>query len=340
MTSVSRHSEGQRANSDVCRRSIQQHSKSFALASRLLPASSRDAVFALYAWCRRADDAIDLCPEQAQPAALSTLHSELDGIYEGLAQTDPVLYEFQAIVQRYSIPQVYPRALLHGMGMDVERTQYESFDDLLLYCYRVASTVGLMLCHVFGVRSERALRFAAHLGIAMQLTNIARDVSEDWARGRLYLPAAFLRSSGVSQPQVDEHAFLPESNRRALSGAVAELLDVADEYYASAERGFAYLPLRVAIAVSGARHIYAAIGSVLRRRGCDVAAPRAVVSTSRKVLLCAWGAFRACFIKAKQALSPGSREVPRGQLASPVNSVEPVPKTLGVLQHDRLVVRL
>jgi 15-cis-phytoene synthase len=229
-----------------------KHSKSFSLAAKLLPPACRDAFAVVYAYCRHVDDAIDLAPHDERPAALAKLRTELDEIYAGSS------HPFAAVVRRYRIPRVYAEELIEGMAMDVARTTYHTLDDLLRYCYRVAGVVGLMLCHVMGVRDPRALRNAAHLGIAMQLTNICRDVAEDERDGRRYLP-----------PSLD----------------VAAALDEADRYYQSADAGVLALSFRCALAVRAARLIYAAIGAELRRRGCDPYRGRAVVPTSKKFFL-------------------------------------------------------
>lgn len=230
-----------------------KHSKSFSLAAKLLPPACRDAFAIVYAYCRHVDDAIDLAPHDERPAALAKLRAELDELYSGRS-SEP----FAAVVRTYRIPRLYAEELIEGMAMDVARTQYRTLDDLLRYCWRVAGVVGLMLCHVMGVRDPRALRNAAHLGIAMQLTNICRDVAEDERDGRRYIPPGH---------------------------GVAEMLDEADRYYRSADAGLLALSFRCALAVRAARLIYAAIGGELRRRGCDPYRGRAVVATSKKLLL-------------------------------------------------------
>ena len=183
----------------ACHATIAQHSKSFALAAKLLPAAARDDAAVVYAWCRRADDAIDLAPPADQPDALARLYDELAAIDAGAAMPG-VPRAFAAVVGIRQIPLAYPRALLDGMAMDVADTRYRTFDDLFAYCYRVAGVVGLIMCHVMGVRDDRALVPAVHLGIGMQLTNVCRDVAEDWDRGRLYLPDELLARHGVRGP--------------------------------------------------------------------------------------------------------------------------------------------
>lgn len=262
----------------LAREVLAAKSKSFALAARLLPRAHRDAMAVLYAWCRHADDAIDLAPKGDRPAALSRLRAELDAVYAGAAET-PLLRAFSALVHERRIPRVYPEELLAGMEMDVLGVRYGSLADLELYCYRVAGVVGLMACHVLGVSAPAALRNAAHLGIAMQLTNICRDVEEDLADGRVYLPAQMLEAPLVAVPAEGSPA------RAVVRRTVEELLVVADRYYRSADRGLRALGFGAALGVRVARHVYAAIGAVLRRRGCDPFRGRAVVSAARKALL-------------------------------------------------------
>lgn len=265
-------------------RILSENSKSFALACRLLPRARREAVAVVYAWCRRADDAIDFASGDVQRQALLRLRAELASVYAGDPQSEPTLAAFQRVVQAYGIPAPYPAELLQGMEMDVLETQYATLEELIVYCYRVAGTVGLMMCHVLGVSHARALPHAAHLGIAMQLTNICRDVQEDWQRGRLYLPSAWVPGLSVGDLGSASEG-LPARARPVLARAVRQLLVCADRYYRSADRGLGFLPLRAALAVGTARSVYAAIGRQLARRGYDVFAGRAVVPTWRKVLL-------------------------------------------------------
>lgn len=270
---------------------IAHHSKSFALASKLLPPEGRDEASIVYAFCRRADDAVDLVPEKEQARAVASLRRELDGIYAGEAPSDPILAAFQDVVRRRNIPREYPEELLAGMEMDAAGTVYESYATLLSYCYRVAGTVGLMMSHVMGVRRAEALRHAAHLGMAMQLTNICRDVGEDWGRGRLYLPRDLLAAAGAPDLRSFLGEPLPKSARRSIALVTSELLRRAASLYASGDEGIPYLSWRSAIAVRTARLVYADIGRVVLAQNADPFAPRAVVGKGRKLML----AVRALF---------------------------------------------
>lgn len=265
--------------------SIRRHSKSFSLASRFLPSPARDHAIAVYAWCRRADDAVDLAPDALQAGAVERLEEELAGVYEGQGGEDAILLAFRDTVESCEIPAEYPRELLVGLSMDVEGRSYDSLADLLEYCHKVAGVVGLMMCHVMGVRSEQALRNAAHLGLAMQLTNICRDVHEDWERGRLYLPERRLAAHGF--PSLREHLGgpLPGTAGSAIAGAVGELLVQAESLYASGDKGVPALDWRSALSVRTARRVYSAIGDRVRAAGCDPFAGRAFVRRSQKLAL-------------------------------------------------------
>lgn len=311
----------------TCRASIAQHSKSFALASTLLPRSRRDHVAVIYAWCRRVDDGIDLVQSREQPAALQRLRLELESVFAGEALRDPVLTAFQTTVQELSIPRTYPEALLDGMAMDVSDYRYESWRDLLLYSYRVASTVGLMMCHVMDVRDPKALPHARDLGIAMQLTNIARDVHEDWQRGRLYLPDELLTKHGATRLRSELGGPLSLELRDICRPVLEEVVAISEHYYLSADEGLRYLDWRDAFAVASARKIYADIGGQLSRTGYDALAPRAYVPSYRKLLLIASAAM-GTLLRAPPKAPPTPSA---GSVPAPHAAVSHGPKSSGSL---------
>jgi phytoene synthase len=293
----------------ACRQTLARGSKSFALASRLIPPDVRDEAAVIYTWCRRADDAVDLAPSGEAASALEGLRLELDSVYAAapvrarravtacaargafVGSGDAALAAFAEVVHRRRIPRRYPEELLAGLGMDVAGAHYRSLDELLLYGFRVAGAVGLMMCHVMGLRDDRALESAAHLGIAMQLTNICRDVAEDWARGRLYLPEDWLAAEDAADLRHRLGGPLPDHAHAPLARGTLRLLEHADGYYASGDCGMAALPTRCQVATRAARLIYAEIGTVIRTRlrafGPGAMAERAVVPTGRKLVLVA-----------------------------------------------------
>jgi phytoene synthase len=306
---------------------LARHSKSFALAGKLLPPWCRRDAAALYAWCRRCDDAVDV-PEDAaaRAAAVTRLRLELGAVYEGDAQDEPVLAAMQDVVTRHGIPRCYCDDLIEGMAMDVGLVRYQTMDELLLYCYRAAGTVGLMMAHVMGVRDAGTLRRAADLGLAMQLTNICRDVAEDELRGRVYLPAALGGGGGAVTGAPERTA-----------AAVAEVLRRAEALYGSGDAGLGRLPLRCAVAIRAAGLIYREIGAVIARRGFDVRAGRAVVSRSRKLWLMARAVCGTVVAAAWRGLSPAA-----GGAASTGPALVPLPFDLplaGAAAQDQVAAR-
>jgi phytoene synthase len=283
---------------------IAKHSKSFSLASRLLPAANGEEAAIVYAWCRRADDFIDLNAGLEQAQALAQLRAELSSLYAGGVPADPVLAAFREVLVARTIPMQYPAELLAGMEMDVLGQRYATLEELLTYCYRVASTVGLMMCHVMGVSHTVALRHAAHLGLGMQLTNICRDVSEDWGRGRLYLPADVLARHGIPSLHPGAGGPFPAEAVVGCRGVLKELLSVAEQYYVSSDAGLRYLSLRCAVSVNAARRVYSAIGGELEEAGYDVGAPRAVVPTYKKWLACAAAAASTLALRLTSSARP------------------------------------
>ncbi len=298
----------------ACRRVIATHSRSFSLASRLFPGERRDEVAAVYAWCRRCDDRIDLSPPERHAEELAALRAELRSVYAGEPQPDAVGRCFQAVTRRHRIPEPYPAELLEGMAMDALGHRYESLEELLLYCHRVAGCVGLLLCHVMGVSRPDAVRHAAHLGIAMQLTNVCRDVLEDAGRGRAYVPEELVGAE-LAEALRGGLARAPDAAQRAtLAGAVRTLLTLAERFYASGDTGLAFLEPRSALAVRTARLVYAEIGRVIESRDCDVLRGRAVVSGPRKLVLLG---------RALAAFAVAGRRGPRLRVAAPDRLLQP-----------------
>jgi phytoene synthase len=267
------------------KRVLARGSRSFALAGALLGRRTRDDAAVLYAWCRRADDRIDeVCGSCSRSDQLSrqlaALRAEVDDSYAGQAK-NPMDLALAELVQRRRIPRAYFQDLLDGFAMDAEGRSYATFDELDRYGYHVAGVVGLMMCHVLGVQDDRCMRAAARLGMAMQLTNIARDVAEDLARGRQYLPSTLVASADLSHAMTTGDA----QSRARIAHGVRALLARADGYYRDGLAGLSDLGWRDALAIGAAARIYRAIGQVLARRGFDTFAGRTVVSLPKKLWL-------------------------------------------------------
>lgn len=270
-----------------CKARLKKGSRSFYAASLLLPKSYRVPIIALYAYCRVADDRIDC--EGADGAALDLLRFELDEIYRGRVRNTPVDRAFADLVTVYQIPQAIPSALIDGFAWDISERRYETLSDLYAYAARVAGTVGTMMAMIMGVRDPAMLSRACDLGVAMQLTNIVRDVGEDARAGRLYLPLSLLRENGI-----DPDAWLA---RPKFSPSLARVLKLvlasAERLYERSEWGLSKLPAGCRPSMLSARYIYAEIGREVERMGFDSVSRRAVVGGRRKAQLLSQAVLRS-----------------------------------------------
>jgi phytoene synthase len=281
-----------------CHTIMRRHAKSFSRAARFLPRRLHDPVAVLYAFCRIADDSVDLAETPAAArAAADLLIAELDDT----CPARPVVRAFKRWVDTRPLARLAAHELVRGIASDVGRVRMDTDADLLRYAYRVAGTVGLMMCSVFGVDDVDAQAFAIDLGIAMQLTNICRDVKEDAANDRVYLPRERLEKVGTSPDALVEG----RAAATAIAPVVLDLLALADHYYASAERGMPYLPAEARTAILAASRLYQAIGFELRLIGGDALRGRAVVPRGMK----AWHVARALRTAAMIAVDP----MPRGE---------------------------
>jgi len=264
-----------------CHALLTRGSRSFSFAARLLPTRLRDPVAALYAFCRVSDDLVD---ESAAPREAATaLRERLDAIYRGDAASDPVDRALLWLAEDFALPRAPLDALLEGYLWDAEGHRYQTLSDVLAYAVRVAGSVGVAMSWLLDRREPHVLARAADLGVAMQLTNIARDVGEDARHGRLYLPRDWL---GASEPALE--AWLAEPRpTAAIRDATRRLLDHADILYRQADAGIGALPSEVRPAIRVARHVYAEIGEIVRAQGLDSVSTRAVTSTRRKMRLTA-----------------------------------------------------
>ncbi len=258
-----------------CQEVTAQHSRSFYLASGLLPAPKRQATRALYAFCRVTDDLVDRAEADAEAKLQVWRQHALTWRPPG---DDLVAVAWADARARYHIPQRYAEQLIEGVARDLHQTRYETFEDLATYCYGVASTVGLMSMHITGFSGPEAIPYAVKLGVALQLTNILRDVGEDWRAGRVYLPQEDLARFGLSEAdvaagRVDERwrAFMRFQiirNRRL---------------YTEALPGLARLNRDGRLAIAAAAGLYSAILEDIERHDYDVFTRRAYVSGWDKV---------------------------------------------------------
>jgi 15-cis-phytoene synthase len=269
----------------ACAALIRQGSKSFHAASRLLPQDVRRPAYALYAFCRLSDDAVDM--EEGAPAAKRTaverLRERLDRAYAGNPVPIAADIAFADMVRQHAMPKELPLALIDGLAFDAEGGRCETLSDLYAYSARVAGSVGAMMTVLMGVREPHILARACDLGVAMQLTNIARDIGEDARHGRLYLPLEWLREAGISEAEfLADPRFEPR-----IAALVARLLNHAEVLYRRSAVGIGGLPLTCRPAMHAARIIYREIGRKVAGQGHDSIRQRAVVSSARKWLLLA-----------------------------------------------------
>ena len=270
-----------------CRDLIRTGSKSFHAASLLLPRPLRDPAYAVYGFCRLADDDVDL--EGDRHAALERLRRRLDDLYAGRPWDIAVDRALADVVRRFAMPKALFEALLDGFAWDLEGRRYDTLEALQDYAARVAGSVGAIMTLLMGRREPDTVARACDLGIAMQLTNIARDVGEDARAGRVYLPITWLREEGI-----DPEAFLAEPGHSpAMGRLIARLLKAADMLYARSETGLAELPLGCRPAINAARRLYAEIGREVERQGHDGISHRAVVAPGRKIAVAMRAAMEA-----------------------------------------------
>ena len=263
----------------VCQAMLRGGSRTFFAASLLLPRRVREPATALYAFCRLADDAVDT--EGGRLAVVTRLNERLSRAYQGRPLPLAVDRAFADTVARFAIPRSLPEALLEGLAWDAVGRRYATVSDLRAYAARVAGAVGAMMAVLMGARSPEAIARACDLGVAMQLTNIARDVGEDARAGRLYLPLAWLRDAGIDpQAWLVRPTFSP-----ALGATIQRLLQEADVLYRRSGAGIAYLPLACRPGIRLARTLYADIGREIERSGGDSVSHRAKVSAGRKFAL-------------------------------------------------------
>lgn len=297
---------------------IQAGSRSFAVAARLFDPPTRRSVMMLYTWCRHCDDQVDgqqlgRGRYRTDDHVLQALETDTRRAFAGEPMAEPAFAALQAVVQEHGIPERFALEHLQGFAMDVQGYRYETLDDTLTYCYHVAGVVGLMMAWIMGVREATTLDRACDLGIAFQLTNIARDIVEDAGIGRCYLPAAWLEEEGLSAESLSQ-----QRHRPALARLAGRLVTLAEPYYRSARDGLPALPLRSAWAIATALAVYRAIGMEVSARGASAWNQRVSTSTADKLRLLVWGAGAALNSRYRR---PGSR--PSGLWTRPRPGHEP-----------------
>ena len=257
------------------RQILATHARTFNLASIFLPPDQRDDAAIVYAFCRTVDDLVD---EAEDPEVGRRDIEELGEMLRGQRAASPLAEAFLEVAERRSIPLQAAHDLMEGVVSDVGEVTLVDDHDLVQYGYAVAGTVGLMMCGVIGVKEPWALNHAIDLGVAMQITNICRDVAEDAGRGRIYIPTRRLVAAGIDPEQVR----IGDIDGEAFAPVLKDVLDLAEVYYKSGDQGMKAIPWRPRLAIQSASRVYRAIGLVLKKRAYDVTQGRAVVGSGAK----------------------------------------------------------
>lgn len=260
---------------DRCRDVTRAHGRTFYFACQLLPPAERRAIHAIYAWCRYADDIVDAAGDTSPARTHEALDRWLDAV---AAPTDPISSAFAWVVQRYDVPTAPARDLIAGVRMDLDLPRFQTWEDLRWYGYCVAGTVGLLTAPVLGCADESMLPHAVDLGIAMQLTNILRDVAEDAAMGRVYLPDEDLERFGVARESLLQ--LRPDGD---FSGLMQFEIERARGLYKEAHAGIRALSLPGQLTTLAGSHLYRQILCRIEEQDYDVFDRRATVSTRQKV---------------------------------------------------------
>lgn len=258
-----------------------KYAKTFYLAGRFLPRDQKSATFSIYAIGRISDEAVDGTHALSKEKLIARMKEAIAETYakQGTSPDDPLLLSFQHAICKYQIPKEYFDELMNGISMDLEKSRYRDFEELYGYCYKVAGVVGLIMLKILGDTGLTAKKYAVDMGIAMQLTNILRDIAEDYERGRVYLPSDEMRHFGVT----DEDIGAQRADSRFQELAKYQIRRARD-YYASAREGIASIPgSRSRLVIRAILEMYSAILDIIERRRYDVFSKRAQVPFLHKL---------------------------------------------------------
>ena len=267
---------------EYCQKKAADSGSSFYYSFLFLPANRRRAITALYAFCREVDDVVDECPDpQLAATKLAWWRQAVAKLYAG-APDHPVTQALQPVLGEFNLPQEQLLEIIDGMAMDLQQTRYLDFKALSLYCYRVASVVGLLAAEIFGCQDRRTQKYAHDLGMAFQLTNIIRDVGEDARRGRVYLPIDELQRFDV--PVADILNARHSDNFRRL---MEFQIERAEQYYAQAMAALPAIDRKAQRPGLVMAAIYRTLLEEIKRDGCQVLAQRTSLTPIRKLWI-AW----------------------------------------------------
>ncbi len=270
-----------------CRSVTREYARTFYLATRFLPNKKQRSIFAIYGLCRYIDDLVDEAEDLLREKKLTKdevvgrielWKQNLERTYNGETIEHPILLALSDVLKEYHIPLEYPMMLIEGVSMDLVKNRYANFEELYDYSYKVASVVGLMTSEVFGYETDEALEHAVELGIAMQLTNILRDVGEDLTRGRIYLPQDELKQFGITEDDLFNHN-LDDKFKSFMEFQISR----AEDYYTRADKGIKMLSQDSRFPVYMASVNYGRILQRIRENGYQVFTQRAHLTLSEKL---------------------------------------------------------
>lgn len=255
------------------------YAKTFYFASCLLPAEKRKAAYSIYAICRISDESVDNTGTAQSRSALQEIRRQIETAYGSTPIQQSLLASFRHTINTYTIPQDYFNELLTGMEMDLIKIRYATFDELYDYCYKVAGVVGLIMVRVFGFRNQNALAHAIELGVAMQLTNIIRDIAEDYRRGRIYIPLDEMKNFNVGETAFEQKSLTPGLKELLIFSTTR-----AHNYYQQAHAGIPYITdKRCRLTVKAMANLYEGILDDTAKHGYDVLSRRAHIRLSEKI---------------------------------------------------------
>ncbi|QKS71008.1 phytoene/squalene synthase family protein [Paenalkalicoccus suaedae] len=265
---------------DQCKQIIEHHSKTFAKAFQHLPKNKRQAVWAVYAFCRTADDIVD--EGNNSQKRLAQFKRELDVFFQGeLPSRTPLWIALQDTFSQFDFDEDPFYDMIKGQEMDLVKMSYETIEDVINYSYHVASTVGLMLLPILAPDNKERLRQSAmELGYAMQITNILRDVGEDLDRGRKYLPTSLMLKHGYTNAMLEDRVI-----NSSFQAVWEEMARLAEHYYEAGLRDMHLYPIHSRLPVQAAAHLYRHILTKVRHNHYDAFNKRAIVSSEQKTVI-------------------------------------------------------
>lgn len=269
---------------EYCRKITKEYAKSFYFASTFLPADKRKATYALYGFCRYTDNLVDDNVGKDSQFVELELRKWAEEVYRGIKRgisQNPIIRAFIDVLKQYPINPDHAFELIEGVKMDITIDRYKTYEDLQLFCYRVASTVGLMMSEILGYSSKDALPYAVKLGEAMQITNILRDIREDYDEmGRVYIPQEYMEKFNYTEEDIKAHRV----NDNFIS-LCEFLMQKAEKLYNESDKGIIMLEKDSRFSIESARIIYSAIIPKIRENNYDVFSQRASVSMAEKLYI-------------------------------------------------------